>query len=98
MLKVNEIYGNVPLMWLKCALGKEVSSLQAFLRLSLGFFAVLSKRHKVKKVLSPFDLLSQTELAYILIKYVQNVMQCYAMKEAVVKIVLEFEKIFSWQI
>ena len=52
----------------------------------------------MKKVLSPFDPLSQTELAYILIKYVQNVLQCYAMKEAVVKTVLEFEKIFSWQI
>ena len=87
MLKVNEIYGNVLLMWLNCALGKEVSSLQAFLHLSLGSFAVLSKRHKVKKVLSPFDPLSQTELAYVLIKYVQNVLQCSAMKEAVGKIV-----------
>ena len=65
MLKVNEIYGNVLLMWLNCTLGKEVSSLQQFSRLSFGSFAILNERHKLKKVLSPFDPLSQTEMAYI---------------------------------
>ena len=42
-------------MWLNCTLGKEVSSLQPFSRLSFGYFAILNERHKLKKVLSRFD-------------------------------------------
>ena len=55
VLKVNEIYGNVLLMWLNRTLGKEFSSLQPFLRLFFGCFSLLNERHKLKKVLSPFD-------------------------------------------